>query len=427
MCGKYRPNLSGSRAATLVQDMYGMSVSVVQELTSYDDQNFLVEEILSSSLPVGVKFAGSGRYVLKILNTLDSMKPQVTATQTEVILHAKSAGIPTPGLIPTVDGRYQFLLRLPKTGSEDAEMEQYVVRLFAFMPDRTLDQVILTRQMCYEVGWLAGKLDAVLQEFPNEENSVAASMTREWNMSQIPKLRGKLHVVRCPEQQRVIQEIIDKFEIAVLSAQHKFSKGLIHSDFNECNILVSQDSGSAAVTATGVSSESQNTASVENNHSSVNKHNLTLHSMRKSVAEKLKCTQLTSDCDHSFDAKPWHVSGIIDFGDTTLSLYIFEVAIAIVYIMLNKHGIPAMEAASFLLSGYLQHIHLTGLEISHLKMCVCARLAQSLVLGYYAATKDPENLYTLTHATRAWPVLKHLWDMPDELVLTQLMEHVINN
>lgn len=42
-------------------------------------------------------------------------------------------------------------------------MEQYVVRLFAFMPDRTLDQVILTRQMCYEVGWLAGKLDTALQ------------------------------------------------------------------------------------------------------------------------------------------------------------------------------------------------------------------------------------------------------------------------
>lgn len=51
-------------------------------------------------------------------------------------------------------------------------------------------------------------------------------MTREWNMSQIPKLKGKLHVVRCPEQQGVILEIIDTFEVEVLSAQHKFSKGL---------------------------------------------------------------------------------------------------------------------------------------------------------------------------------------------------------
>ncbi|CAG5126838.1 unnamed protein product, partial [Candidula unifasciata] len=424
MGGNYKPNLSASSVPMLVQKVYGLSVIVVQELKSYDDQNFLVEEVPGSSLPSDSQFASSHRYVLKILNAFDSRKPAVAEIQTEVILHAKRADIPTPDVIPTTNGNYQLLLSLPKSGFEDAEMEKYVVRLFVFMPDETLDQVALSHQLCYEVGWLAGKLDSVLQDFSKAENSVIASMSRGWNMSHIPELRGKLHIVRCPEQRRIIGEIIDKFETSVLSAQDKFSKGLIHSDFNECNILVSQNFSSVPVKPSEVCRELEHTTSVDNNDVGATEQNFCLDQMQKNVAAKFKCRILTSDNAHSLDTKPWHVSGIIDFGDTTFSLYIFEVAIAIVYIMLNKHGVPAMEAASFFLSGYLQHISLTDFEIKHLKLCVCARFAQSLVLGYFSITSDPGNEYTLTHAERVWPVLKYLWDMPDELAFVQLMEQV---
>lgn len=48
------------------------------------------------------------------------------------------------------------------------------------------------------------------------------------------------------------------------------------------------------------------------------------------------------------------------------------------------------------------------------KICVAARLCQSLVLGAYTHSLDPDNDYVLITQSNGWTILEQLWSMPDE-------------
>lgn len=49
-----------------------------------------------------------------------------------------------------------------------------------------------------------------------------------------------------------------------------------------------------------------------------------------------------------------------------------------------------------------------------LQVCVAARLCQSLVLGLYSHSLDPDNEYLLTTQRAGWKLLKDLWSQSDE-------------
>uniref|UniRef100_A0A0B7B3J9 Aminoglycoside phosphotransferase domain-containing protein n=2 Tax=Arion vulgaris TaxID=1028688 RepID=A0A0B7B3J9_9EUPU len=246
-------------------------------------------------------------------------------------------------------------------------------------------------------------------------------MSRKWNMTEIPKLREKLHAIRSHEQQRVAEEIIDLFESAVLFSEHKFSKGVIHGDFNDCNILVNYNNSYASRMKHDDDRHPVNIASPGINNLFKNEETHSPDNIQTDLSEKSKDMILNNK---TADAQTWHVNGVIDFGDSTQSLYLFEVAIAIVHVMMNMNGIPALDAGSYVLAGYVKHINFTHIEINHLKLCICARFVQSLVLGYFSITQDPDNSYILNHAQRVWPVLKSLWETSNVEVVQHLTEHV---
>lgn len=50
---------------------------------------------------------------------------------------------------------------------------------------------------------------------------------------------------------------------------------------------------------------------------------------------------------------------------------------------------------------------------SLLKVCVAARLCQSLVLGAYSHSLDPENSYLLITQEAGWDLLQRLWAESD--------------
>ena len=186
---------------------------------------------------------------------------------------------------------------------------------------------------------------------------------------------------------------LSKHAVQCLNIITYYFSGLIHSDLNECNILVKNTCESQEQdTATDLNSDFQNNNELE---------------------------ESTSDGEH-------HLCSIIDFGDATYSLYIFEVAIAIAYAMLNKHGISPTVAAHSILKGYLKHMKIPDWELKYLRLVICARFAQSLVIGQIAFSKEPENDYILLHTRRIWPVLKNLWEKSNEQVLDDIMKSMQN-
>lgn len=105
------------------------------------------------------------------------------------------------------------------------------------------------------------------------------------------------------------------------------------------------------------------------------------------------------------------VVGVIDFGDSEHGPYVFDLAIAITYAMLQSRVVDPLDVGGHLLVGYLSRRQraLTDAERSALWPCVAARFAQSLTMGAYTYSVDPSNTYPLTTAKLGWPLLRRLW------------------
>jgi inosine triphosphate pyrophosphatase len=74
----------------------------------------------------------------------------------------------------------------------------------------------------------------------------------------------------------------------------------------------------------------------------------------------------------------------------------------------GKQG-RSISAAAALLRGYCQVCDLTDLELEHLHLLICCRVACSATLGAYSLKQDPGNHYLLLHAEPAWNALAFFW------------------
>lgn len=110
-------------------------------------------------------------------------------------------------------------------------------------------------------------------------------------LDQLPEMKKFLYAVADPDKQALVQQIIDEFHWSVLNQLNKFAKGIIHGDFNEQNIIVSK----------------------------------AIHS------------------------NEYRVAGVIDFGDTSYSPYVFELAVTIAYMILQSDD---LETAGYIIAGY---------------------------------------------------------------------------
>ena len=117
--------------------------------------------------------------------------------------------------------------------------------------------------------------------------------------------------------------------------------------------------------------------------------------------------------------KQYDIHAVIDFGESADSYYVFEIAIAIMYMMVESSVIDPMKVGGHVLAGYLSQQPLTDVEFDSLKVCVAGRYAQSLVMGAYSYSLDPGNEYLLVTAKNGWPQLKRLWDVSREELYKQ--------
>ncbi len=124
------------------------------------------------------------------------------------------------------------------------------------------------------------------------------------------------------------------------------------------------------------------------------------------------------------DEKGGGVRGIIDFGDCSRGPLVFDVAIAIMYMMILWGGggdkaarDRSLSAGGHVLAGYLRQRRLAKADLRVLPVCVAARFVQSLTLGEVAHANNPDNEYVLVVARAgAWRIVDWLWKMPQEEV-----------
>ncbi|XP_068140178.1 hydroxylysine kinase [Drosophila tropicalis] len=260
-----------------------------------------------------------------------------------------------------VDGQNQLLLYLAKQNVkcprpianavgkyysvEQLSGKSHVVRLFEFLPGKMFHEAQMSKNLLFQSGEFLAKLDRSLKNFTHTAYETHKSL---WMLQSVPQLRDFIYAVEDQDRRTLCEEIIEAFESKVLSALETLDHQIIHGDYNEQNIVVS---------------------------------------LAKNGLD-------------------WSVSGVIDFGDTSKSPLVFELGIALAYMMLQAKD---LSSGGIFLAGFTSIQTISEQELGYLKYCVAARLAQSLIMSSYTHTLDPTNDYVLVTQAEGWRMIDELW------------------
>ncbi len=105
---------------------------------------------------------------------------------------------------------------------------------------------------------------------------------------------------------------------------------------------------------------------------------------------------------------------IIDFGDMIYTATIFELAIAIAYVILDKDD-PIYSAIQ-IIKGYQSILPLTEYEIDNLFILVAMRLCLSVSISAFQIQQEPNNKYLIISEKPAWETLYKLKEINIQLV-----------
>ncbi|XP_049470377.1 hydroxylysine kinase isoform X1 [Panthera uncia] len=346
-----KPAFSETQASALVESVFGLKVSKIQPLPSYDDQNFHVCVSRTKDTT-----DGPTEYVLKISNTESSKTPELIEVQSHIIMFLRAAGFPTASVCRTKGDNLTSLVSID-SGSEIAS---YLVRLLTYLPGRPIAEIPISPQLLYEIGRLAGKLDKTLEKFHHPKLSCLRRENFIWNLKNVPLLEKYLYALGQSRNREIVTQVIQLFKGEVLTKLGDFRECVNHGDLNDHNILV----------------------------------------------EAIKSAP---------EGATYHVSGILDFGDMSYGYYVFEVAITIMYMMIESKS--PLHVGGHVLAGFESVIPLTPVERGALFLLVCGRFCQSLVIAAHSCQLHPENKeYLMITAKTGWKHLQQMFDMGQEAV-----------
>lgn len=241
--------------------------------------------------------------------------------------------------------------------------KKHMVRVLEYIPGSPFSHVTpWTTNHFYQCGQLVAKLTLAMEGFDHPSFHARESI---WFLTNTSQTKEFTFAIEDQAKVKLALEIIEAFQAEVKVKESSMKKGIIHGDFNEQNILVRPND------------------------------------------------------------KDFEIFSIIDFGDSHYGCVIYDLAIAIMYMMTFCTGIDPLLVGGHVLAGYQSLIKITETEMDVIKTCVCARFAQSLVLGAYSYFQDPTNDYVMTtNRHDNWEKLRALWDYPKDSLYLQWQQIV---
>lgn len=347
----------------LIKSLYGLTVESCNELDSYIDKNYHVIVTGQSENPY-IKHPEEEGYVLKILNKMQSKNSLFVEAQHALINHVAKNGISVPHVVKNLQGEDMSLEKIyhSENITDSTPFDFYIVRLLTYIPGETFLNKPVHPKSLYNIGKVIGNFHNAMEGFHHQFfDSDTLFWNKIWNLTEIDRLREFLIGVQDEKKKTLMTEIIDGFNKEVVPKYHKLRKSIIHGDVNESNIIV-QD-----------------------------------------IPEQKVASGEPRVCD---------VSALIDFNNVLSSYTVFDVAICIAYMSIQCKEFDQRDVGGHVLAGYLSVRSMNETEREVLKVCVCARIAQSLVMGAYTYYMDPSNLYVLNTAARGWPLASLMWETP---------------
>ena len=201
------PNFSAQEAATLVQDLYGLTADA-SPLTSERDQNFLCN-------------TGEKKYVLKISNP----------DEDRAVLEMQNACMQ---YIKDHDPSLQVPLAFKEVKTIENEGTLFFFRLVDYLPGQFLMDVDHHNNLLFELGSFLGRLRTAMNGFDDP----AGHRDFPWDVAYVDFIKEHKHYLESKEG--MVDRFIDQYEQIVLPITSKLRKALIHNDGNDHNVLVNE-------------------------------------------------------------------------------------------------------------------------------------------------------------------------------------------
>lgn len=340
-----KPWLDSERARSLLKCGFGLDAESFSELDSYDDRNFRVQ--LARGDPELARYPHG--LVLKVTNWKESLQTEVLDSVCRMLAEV-SKTVTCQTAVRTKDGRFFFTDLFPIGGKDSPLRKECAVRLFSFLPGRTLDNERLSAGCCVSWGSILGRFHLATREL---EFPALTQRCTPWSLFSVPELKPLVDaVLQQPEDRALVRSVLRAFEKAQ-DQLRVLPRCVLHGDLNEKNVLTGQEDDQVrAILDWG-----------------------DVHGGPRlfDVAVMLTYVLIAPTTDRS----PWQ-----------------NVALA--------------------LAGYLDHSELELRDVAILKMLIASRLCQSLLMGLYTYQRDPGNDYVLYTQQRGWDALRQLWGASDD-------------
>ncbi len=219
--GTPAPVMRMDRVASLVEDVWGLGVGTVRQLSSERDANILLD----------------GRYVLKVSNPAED--PSVVDMENMAMAHAArvAADLPLPSVIPAASGA--SVARV----TDDAGAA-CLARLITVVPGVPAEGRPVTTELAGQIGALAARTSLALQGLFHR----AGGRVLDWDVRRARYVLGEPDVLDRlgalgPRVARVLPRLA-----AAADATTALPAGLNHADVTLTNILTSTAPGAPAIT-----------------------------------------------------------------------------------------------------------------------------------------------------------------------------------
>jgi len=212
------PAALGDEAARLIlREAFGVTGSLTA-LAGERDQNFRVDT------------ASGQRFLFKISNPADT--GPILDMQTAALRHIERVdpGLPVMRVIAGTEGD-------PWTVVPGPDGRAYPVRLFTFLPGRTMTAADLPTAAIRSIGQISARLGRALRGFFHP----AADYGILWDITRLPALRPLLGHVSDGARRAQVERVLDRFEARVAPALPGLRAQVIHADLSLSNMLLGED------------------------------------------------------------------------------------------------------------------------------------------------------------------------------------------
>lgn len=204
------PRLASETLARLAQDHWGLA-GTLTALTSERDLNHRLD-------------SENGSFVLKLSNAAEP--PGLTDFQTRALQHtaARDPGLPTPRVIPSLDGRHVIPL------AEGA------LRVLSWCPGSPIARLPQSPALARAIGANLARLTDALTDFDHP----AADHILLWDLRQFPRL-APLMASLPADLQSTAQGFLHRFDTRIRLPLADLPRQIVHADFNPHNLVADPD------------------------------------------------------------------------------------------------------------------------------------------------------------------------------------------